>query len=135
MVPHVLLILVPAPSRGPVPPSPLSPVQVEVVPRTREDLSTGHHLAVAWATAARQKKRECSNLCRDNSPIYDECQTQSVKALEQPRERAHQDESNDAPQQDLKLAHRLWAIIGIVSMGPVSNGRAKSFVYWLWHSS
>ena len=57
MVPDVLLILVPAPSRGPVPPSPLSPVQVEVVPRAREDLSTGHHLAVAWATAARQKKR------------------------------------------------------------------------------
>ena len=33
-----------------------------------------------------------------NSPIYDECQTQSAKVLGLPWKRAHQDESNDTPQ-------------------------------------
>ena len=33
-----------------------------------------------------------------NSPIYDECQTQSAWGLALPRERAHQDDSNDTPQ-------------------------------------
>ena len=33
-----------------------------------------------------------------NSPIYDECQTQSAWVLALPRERAHQDDSNDTLQ-------------------------------------
>ena len=33
-----------------------------------------------------------------NSPIYDECQTQSAWVLALPWERAHQDNSNDTPQ-------------------------------------
>ena len=33
-----------------------------------------------------------------NSPIYDECQTQSAWVLTLPWERAHQDNSNDTPQ-------------------------------------
>ena len=33
-----------------------------------------------------------------NSPIYDECQTQSAWVLTLPWKRAHQDNSNDTPQ-------------------------------------
>ena len=36
--------------------------------------------------------------CNHNSPIYDECQTQSAWVLALPRARAHQDDSNDTPQ-------------------------------------
>ena len=60
-------------------------------------------LGISWkfvsiyiSTFIKQKLTDLNWL--HNSPIYDECQTQSAKVLALPWKRAHQDDSNDTPQ-------------------------------------
>ena len=49
------------------------------------------------------KKIRDVNFLAHNSPIYDECQTQSGWVLALPWERAHQNDSNDTPQPMFKF--------------------------------
>ena len=60
-------------------------------------LGRGHRTAFTFKMK-RVFIAKCIHYTRHNSPIYDECQTQSPWVLALPYERAHQDNQKDTPQ-------------------------------------
>ena len=92
-----------------------------------------------------------------NSPICDECRTQSAKAVSLPWNQEHQDNSNGTPTTCVRFMSGLcWSGTTRVTHSKVkttwnshigcgvlfesswwarSHSSVKTFAYWVWHSS